>query len=139
MLKRLFSFILPAIAACLISNSANAQSDEIELQKAKKALIDTVCYCVGNADTTGIKTSEAVIELMSKCFMSDGLMPFIQYATLSKVNITDEKALSEMSEKIGVELSTQCPALFKMMLKLASDPEELDKLIKMAEEQKKGL
>lgn len=119
LLSFLFSFATKAQ-----TNTTNAKADSI-----REKLITTICSCVSQKDPSSIKTADDVQALVMNCFMGDGLSLLMDYAKASGVDISNSDQMRAMGEKLGEELSLNCPTMMKMMMNVVKDTTQLNKLM----------
>jgi len=123
--RRIFLLVLSFTSIAI----ANAQVDSAKAAKAKEKLIDTLCSCISRTDPSTVKTAEDAQNVLIKCFSTDGLTQFVEYVQASGMDLTDTKALQDVGQKIGFELSLKCTALTKMIENVSKDSGEFKKLI----------
>lgn len=123
--RRLFLLILSVVSVTV----ANAQVDSAKAAQAKGKLIDTLCTCISKTDAATIKTADDAQNVLIKCFATDGMSDFVEYVTATGMDLTDTKALQEMGQKIGFELSLKCSSLTKMIENVSKDSGEFKKLM----------
>jgi len=119
------------LAVCFLSfyNNSQAQVDSAKAVKLKKELIDTICTCVSQIDTSALKTADDVQGVFMKCFMSNGMSIFMDYAAASGIDFTNMDQMQDIGKRLGIELTGSCPAFLKMAMKIASNSDELKKLM----------
>jgi hypothetical protein len=111
------------------AGNVQAQVDSTKAVKLKAELIDTICKCVSQTDTSSIKTSEDAQGVLMKCFMGNGMSLFMDYTTASGVDMSDMNAMQDLAKKIGIELTVSCPSMMKLAMKVAKDSPEYKKLM----------
>lgn len=119
LLSFLFSF-----AAKAQTNTTNTKADSI-----REKLITTICTCVSQKDPSSIKTADDVQALVMNCFMGDGLSLLMDYAKASGVDVSNSDQMRAMGEKLGEELSLNCPTMMKMMMNVVKDSTQYNKLM----------
>jgi hypothetical protein len=126
---------LAVLLSFLFSFAAKAQTDTtktIDTTKAnaiREKLITTICTCVSQKDPSSIKTADDVQALVMNCFMGDGLSLLMDYAKASGVDISNSDQMRAMGEKLGEELSLNCPTMMKMMMNVVKDSTQYNKLM----------
>jgi hypothetical protein len=120
------------IVCFFFSYAASAQVvDSAKANELQGKLIETICNCISQKDASSIKTAADAQNLIMNCFTGGGdeLNLLIEnYAKASGVDISNSDQLNAMSEKLGLELYLNCPAMMKMMANMAKDSTEYNKL-----------
>ena len=111
------------------SGAIYAQADSIKLAQLKNKLIDTICTCMTQTDTSKLQTSDDIQTQMMSCFMTDGMGVFMEYLEATGVDISDTQQLQKLGQNIGIELSYKCPTVMKLMLRIAKDSPELKQMM----------
>jgi hypothetical protein len=124
-MKRLFLFLVFTSFSGVIF----AQADSVKLTQLKNKLIDTICTCMTQTDTTKLQTSDDIQTQMMSCFMTDGMGVFMEYLEATGIDISDSQQLQKLGQKIGIELSYKCPTVMKLMLRIAKDSPELKQMM----------
>jgi hypothetical protein len=119
------------ITGCFVAFSLNlkAQVDSVKAAKLRVQLVDTICTCVSQTDPNTIKNADDVQSLMMRCFMGSGMSIFMDYATAAGIDFTNVDQMKDMGMKIGMELTTKCPAFMKIAIKAASDTTQMKQLM----------
>jgi hypothetical protein len=131
MMKKQYFKVLFLVGSLFFFFAGNvqAQADSAKAAKLKVQLIDTICKCVSQMDTSGIKTSEDAQGVLMKCFMGNGMSLFMDYTTASGVDMSDMTAMQDLAKKIGIELTVSCPSMMKLAMKVAKDSPEYQKMM----------
>jgi hypothetical protein len=120
---------LVVLVSFLFSFAAKAQTDTTKANAIREKLITTICTCVSQKDPSSIKTADDVQALVMNCFMGDGLSLLMDYAKASGVDVSNSDQMRAMGEKLGEELSLNCPVMMKMMMNVVKDSTQYNKLM----------
>jgi hypothetical protein len=112
----------------------HAQADSAKAAKLQSELADTVCKCISHTDTSTIKGADDIQGLFMKCFMGSGMGLFMDYSQASGVEMTDITGMQTLVTKMGADLYATCPAMLKIMTKMASDTAGYEKLMEQYKE-----
>lgn len=127
--KSLKAIFLVSSLFCFFASNAHAQVDSAKAVKLKAQLIDTICTCVSQVDTSTVKTAEDAQGVLMKCFMGNGMSLFMEYSTASGVEISDMSGMQNLVTKLGMELSLSCPAMIKLAMKIAQSSDEYKQMM----------
>jgi hypothetical protein len=112
-------FFLATALSFIFTANVQAQADSLKAKAIKAELLDTICKCVTQTDLSTVKTAKDAQTVIAKCFMSDGLSLFMDYATATGADMTNTDQMQDMGKKIGMQLAQTCPAMLKIMMNMA--------------------
>ena len=130
LMKKYWKAFFAVVFSISLGYSAHAQADTAKATQVENKLIDELCSCISKSNPDSVKTVDDIQNLMMKCTMSGDIASlFMQYMTASGFDLTDMQQMQNVMTKFGMEASTRCPAMMTMMMNVAKDSSQVNKMM----------